>query len=97
MIAIAREYKRGLRVLFVVVVVLVLAFFAADYLWPLNTGDTWAWPMTYASLPWSAAGFAVPHPLFAVVAIAVGLGINSVAAAIVFLWWIKTLRAGNDA
>ena len=97
MLAIAKEHSKTLRGVFVTVVALTLAVYAIDYVSPLEDRKTWEWPMLLASLPWSAPGLVMPFPLFVIAMVAVGLGINTVAVAIIVLWWLKTLRANNDA
>jgi hypothetical protein len=97
-IAVAKAYKRGLWTLFVAVLLLVLAVIAVEYFRPVNDRESFGFMILGASLPWSIAAFALPAALapFGAIIIAAGIGINSVAAAIVILWWLRAARLGDS-
>lgn len=92
---IVKANKRGLRVLFVAVVLFVLALVTLEHFWPVNNRESFGFMILGASLPWSIAAFAVPHALFGAIIVAAGIGINSVAVVIVILWVIRLLGFGK--
>jgi hypothetical protein len=96
-VAIAKEHKRGLRALFVAVVLLVPALLTLEHFWPVSNRESFGFMIFGASLPWSIAAFALPSPyeLLGTIFIAAGIGINSVAVAIVILWLLRALGIGK--
>lgn len=99
MLAFARTHAIALWAEFTVVVLFFLALPVVNYFGLVTPEESWGWLMFYGSLPWSIAATAVPNFVGATF-VAVGLGINSVAATIVVWyavsWWLETLRYGND-
>ena len=99
MIAFARTHAVALWTEFTVVVFFFMALPVASYFGLVTSEESWGWLMFYGSLPWSIAATAVPNFVGATL-VAVGLGINSVAATTVVCyaisWWLKTLRFDND-
>jgi hypothetical protein len=94
-VAVANAHKRGLGLLFAVVVFLVVAIVTLEHFSPVSNRESFGFMILYAAVPWSIVGLAIPNAFIGAVLIAGGIGLNAVVIAIIVLWWLNLLGFGR--